>query len=448
MFKFGTQILTFCFFFFSFLSLNNCTSVKYLHYGLEGKNVVNISIFGSDKLDIKAIEKMELPGFSIRDYNHPLVREHIKFYKKFGIRFLQRVLNEHADIIALVKKVFEEQNIPQELVYLPIIESAYNTKAKSHAGAMGMWQFMYHTGLFYRLNANYWVDERRDPYRSTYAAAYHLKFLYKQFKDWPLVLAAYNAGSGKVSRGLKKYKAKDFWELSQYKYLKKETKNYVPKFIAMSLVVNNTSKYGISITNTGTTEFTQVEVEDATELNLISQSAEIPYYQFKRYNPHLNHWITPPAKKYKVNIPKNSYSKFYENLNQIPKSNRVTYRKYTVDIGDNLTYISKKFDIPINPIAEINKLKSKNDIKAFQKIYLPIRGLKEAKEFDTQYSTQKKKRKKEKEWDTFIHVFTEKDSLYTIAERYDLSIKDILRWNHLDSPNEIRAGRLLFLKKP
>ena len=429
--------------------LSNCTSINYLHHGLAGKNVVNISIFGSDELDIKAIEKIELKGFSIRDYNHPLVQHHISYYQKFGRRFLQRVLNEHADLIALVKEVFAEHNIPKELVYLPIIESAYNTKAKSPAGATGMWQFMYHTGLFYRLDVNYWVDERSDPYRATYAAAYHLKFLYKQFKDWPLVLAAYNAGSGKVGRGLKKYKAKTFWELSQYRYLRKETKNYVPKFIAMSLVVNNAEKYGIAITNKKIPRLTQVKVEDATELNLIAKSAEIPYYQFKRYNPHLKHWVTPPAKKYKVNIPQKSHDKFYSNLNQVPKSERVTYRKYVVDIGDNLTYISKKFDIPINPIAEINKLKSKHDIKAFQKIYLPIKGLKEAKAFDNNHSFTKKKKtiRKEKKLEIFLHVFTAKDSLYTIAEKYDLSIKDILRWNYIDSPNQIRDGRLLILKR-
>ncbi len=466
---------------FVLVFFTSCKTLDFFYYALDGKDLVTISALGLDPgfesgagesitglgtdggIDLHSLDKVELKGFSIGDYNHPLVRKHLSRYQKYGKQTLKAILERGSSYTPMIRRVFEEHGIPEDLIYLPIIESGFNPYAHSHAGAKGLWQFIYTTGVLYKLKASYWHDDRQDVYRSTVAAAYHLRYLYKRLGDWLLVLAAYNAGAGKISRAISRYETKNFWELIKYDYIKPETKNYVPKFIAATILAKNSEKYQINYEKRPAPELASHVVEDATELKLLARAAGISLREFKIYNAALTQWATPPSKKYPVYVPVDRLEVFLENLAKIPKSERITFRRYFVRVGDNLTKIASKFSIPITPIAEINRFRSINDIYAGKNIIIPIRGLKNAKEIDSRRNTpgsrltaqlSKKATKdgnsglEKSNYYTFIYILAEKETLYDVAVKFKVDLTQLMDWNNLASPLSLRKNQELIINKP
>ena len=355
--------------------LFSCRSLDDLRRGLAGKDLIQLELFGEHQVDLAQLERVELSGFAISDFQNDLVRKHIRSYLLYGRPTIENLLKRSANYLYIIKKIFREQGIPLDLAYLPLIESGFNPKAVSPAFAVGLWQFMYGTGKMYGLKADYWADERMDVFRATKAAAYHLKYLYKAFGSWPMVLAAYNAGAGKIERGIKRYKTKDFWKLSTVGYLKSETINYVPKFIAITTIVKNAAQYGFPVYQDKVwEELVPYEVPDATDINLLASSAEMTASDFRRFNAAVRRFATPPERSFIVYIPRSRYDRFVRTMDEIPPEERVTFRRYFVKIGDNLTRISERFSIPINPIVAINKFSSLDDIRAGEYIVVPIKG--------------------------------------------------------------------------
>ncbi len=430
------------------LPLTSCKTLGSFYHALQGGDLIKISALGEGELDFKDLDKVKLKGFSISDYHHPLVRKHLNQYILYGKPTLKNILKRGEAYLPIIRTIFTKHGIPLDLVYLPIIESGFNPFAHSHAGAKGLWQFIYNTGILYRLKGNYWHDDRQDVYRSTEAAAYHLKYLYKKLGDWLLVLAAYNAGLGKISTAIKRYKTRNYWELIKYDYIKPETKNYVPKFIAASIIAKNSKKYQIDFPKKPFPELVSFEVEDATELKLLAKAANLKLSEFKKYNTSLRRWATPPSKKYPIYLPASRFAIFKENFAKIPLDQRVTFRRYFVKIGDNLTKIANKFNIPINPIAEINQFKSLNDIYAGRNIVIPIRGLAKAKSHD-QAAKEKPVavKKSESEFYTFVYIVDEKDTLYDIALKFKVKLKHLMEWNGLKSYLSLRKNQTLIIKK-
>lgn len=374
MYRLLAFLLTLLSLFFS-LSLTSCRSLDDLRKGLAGRDLIQLELFGDHQVDLSQLEKVELSGFAISDFQNDLVRKHIRDYLLYGRPTIENLLKRSSNYLYIIKKIFNEQGIPLDLAYLPLIESGFNPKAVSPAFAVGLWQFMYGTGKMYGLKADYWADERMDVFRATKAAAYHLKYLYKAFGSWPMVLAAYNAGAGKIERGIKRYKTKDFWKLSSTGYLKRETINYVPKFIAITTIVKNAAQYGFSVYEDKVwEELVPYEVADATDINLLASSAEMTGDDFRRFNAAVRRFATPPERSFTVYIPRSRYEGFVQTMEKIPPEERVTFRRYFVKIGDNLTRISERFSIPINPIVTINKFSSLNDIRAGEYIIVPIKG--------------------------------------------------------------------------
>ncbi len=177
------------------------------------------------------------------------VENHLEYFKTRGRDVFQRWLDRSARYIPVMKDIFREKNLPEDLVYVAMIESGFNPYAVSWAKAVGPWQFMPATGKLYGLKIDWWIDERKDPVKSTYAAAEHLKDLHNLFGSWPLALASYNAGAGKVQRAVLRTRSDDFWDLKASRYIRKETKNYVPKFMAATIIAKNPESYGFSIAN-------------------------------------------------------------------------------------------------------------------------------------------------------------------------------------------------------
>ena len=447
------------------LSLTSCRTLEKLRIASEGKNLIEYELFGSESINLKELKKIQVDGFSIADFQNPLVRRHVNLYTKRGRGTVKALAKKSAYFMPLIKPIFEKNGLPTDLAYLPLIESGFNPLARSHMQAAGMWQFMYTTGRMYGLEADYWVDERMDIVKSTEAAALHLKYLYKRFDDWLLALAAYNAGSGKISRAIKKNGSRSFWKIAQEGYIKPETVQYVPKFLAIASIIKNLNHYGFNPDLSRQWEDVRPYVlTDATAVELLAKSAGMPLQDFRIVNPAIRQWASPPSREFVVYIPKTRYESFVKNFESIAASERVTFRRYFVRIGDNLSKIAKRFSIPISPIVKINDFVSSDQIQAGEYIVVPIQGLKKANDLDKKSKgsvdavkkgnrTSKKKDlpknglSQGQEYNEFVHLTDSDDTLYIIAKKYGVSIYELMQWNGIQSARALSPGRFLYIRK-
>jgi membrane-bound lytic murein transglycosylase D len=320
--------------------------------------IQTVADYGYNELAEKAIKK-----------NITLFTE--KLREKFSLW-----LSRSGKYIELMQSILKENDIPEEIVFLPLIESGFNPYAYSRARAVGYWQFIASTAKKYGLEINWWRDERRDPVKSTVAAANYLKDLYEIFGSWNLAMAAYNAGEGKILKALNKTKAGDYWKLLNTRYIRKETKNYVPKFIAASLIANNPESFGFEdIEYHPPLNYDKVTIDSPIDLEVIAECSETSVEVIKELNPELRRWCTPPdVPEYTLRIPEGKGELFLENLSQIPEEKRFTVDKYTVKKGDTFKRISKKTGVPVQVILDLNSLEKIIPLKAGAEIYLPPKG--------------------------------------------------------------------------
>ena len=232
-------------------------------------------------------------------YSVPIVyNEHVEAYiNLFQTRLRDRFstwLARSGQYLPMMQKILKKNDLPEDLAFLPLIESGFNPKAYSTAKAVGPWQFMQPTGKDYGLRVNKWIDERRDPVKSTVAAANYLKNLYGMFQSWALSLASYNAGEGRISRAMTRTQAEDFWELKESDHIRDETKNYVPKFMAATIIAKDPEKYGFFIDYHAPLVYDEVGVPTATSLKTIARAAGVSVDKIKFYNPELKLDTTPP----------------------------------------------------------------------------------------------------------------------------------------------------------
>jgi membrane-bound lytic murein transglycosylase D len=204
----------------------------------------------------------------------------------------------------MIKVILKEHGLPEDLVYVAMIESGFNPKAYSSAKACGPWQFIYETGGRYGLKANFWIDERRDPEKSTIAAAKYLTDLFNQFGHWYLAAAGYNAGEKRVERAIEKHNTNDFWELAKYNALPRETREYIPKLIAASIIAKDPERFGFGgITYDEPLRFVEMKVPRATSLSLVSKSSSMDLTELKSLNPEILRGITPPyTDEYRIKL--------------------------------------------------------------------------------------------------------------------------------------------------
>jgi membrane-bound lytic murein transglycosylase D len=285
-------------------------------------------------------------------------------------------LSRSGKYIELMQKILKENGIPEEIVFLPLIESGFNPYAYSRSRAVGYWQFIASTAKKYGLEINWWRDERRDPVKSTMAAANYLKDLYEMFGSWNLAMAAYNAGEGKILKALNKTKTDDYWSLLNTRYIKNETKEYVPKFIAASLIANSPQNFGFEdIEYHPPLNYDKVTIKSPVDLDVIAECSETSVEVIKELNPELRRWCTPPdVPEYALRIPEGKGELFLENLSQIPEEKRFTVDIYTVKKRDTFKRISKKTGVPVQVILDLNSLEKIIPLKAGAEIYLPPKG--------------------------------------------------------------------------
>lgn len=318
------------------------------------------------------------------------VEKSIKFFT-YAIRDRFNLwLNRSERYLDLMREIIRDKEIPEDLVYLPLIESGFNPYAYSRAKASGPWQFIASTAKRYGLKINWWVDERRDPIKSTEAAALYLKDLYEMFGSWKLALAAYNAGERTVMKALTKTKADDFWKIRETRYIKRETKEYVPRYIAATIIAKDPQSFGFEVEPHEPFLFDEVVINTPTDLKVIAKAAGVSVEEIRELNPELKRWCTPPNHpEYKIRLPFGTKEEFLTNIEQIPENERLSGDFYTVKSGDTIKRITKKFSVSYKTIIEANAFTAGHVLSAGDRIFIPKKRL-----YAEMDNTKKKKKKK------------------------------------------------------
>ncbi len=375
---------------------------------------------------------------SIKDTKY--TRQYFDYYSDIKRRTFQRWLKRAEPYLPYILKVFRQYNIPDDIAFLPFAESGFNPRAYSWAGAAGMWQFMRGTARKYGLSVNWWVDERLDPFRSTVAAARYLSDLYKMFGDWYLVLAAYNAGEGKVAKAIRRSKKNDFFNIAKPIYLKLETRMYVPKFMAILKIVRNLDKLGFEPICLDEKKVpARVFVREGTDLYRFSKKLGISWRKFRSLNPQFRRYVTPPDVVSSVYVPRKLEAKAKELIRTKEIRPYGGLYRYRVKRGDSWWSLSRRFGVPIKVLKRINRMSS-NLIRPGRYILIP--------RFRRVYMARVNAHKGSSRW--WIHEranYTVKkgDTIWGISKRFNVSVGTLLVANRLSKRAIIRPGMKLYI---
>ena len=300
------------------------------------------------------------------------VKEFIALFQGRAESFFSRSLARSQAYEEMMKKIFREKNLPEELFYLALIESGYNPTAFSRAKASGIWQFIGQTAKRFGLRVDKWVDERRDPEKSTLAAAEYLKNLHGMFNNWDLATASYNAGEGKILTAMKKAQSDDFWEISNHRYLQKETKEYVPRFLAAMTIAKEPQKYGFSnIEYHPPLVYEKVSVPPSTNLALIARAAETDLAEIRALNPALLREKTPPnLSRFEINLPPGKKEIFEKNFSSLSRS-LASKNTHRVSSGDTLSRLAKKYQVSVQELCQANAITAQTTLKLGSFLKIP-----------------------------------------------------------------------------
>lgn len=363
-------------------------------------------------------------------------------------RYLDRVTEQSKPYIYYIANELRENDMPMELALLPIVESAYDPFALSPSKALGVWQFMPHTGRNFGLKQNHWYDGRRDIVASTDAAVRYLKRLNTMFNgDWLLTIAAYNAGEGTIRRAIernrKQGKGTDFWSLP----LSQQTQSYVPQLLALSKVIAEPEKYDLEMEAIPNNPyFTTVNVSSAVDLAQAARMADINPKELRNLNAGYNKWITDPTGPHQLLVPVADAAQFTLNLDKLPKIAPVQVSgDYKVKSGDTLGAIAKRFGTSVAAIQSANNLKS-SQLKIGQGLSIPGQA-----PMSSPYAIQAEQeiaQRSQKNTGTY-YTIKSGDSFWTIARKHDTSVKNLLKWNELPANAKLKPGqKLLVINKP
>jgi membrane-bound lytic murein transglycosylase D len=379
--------------------------------------------------DVEAAVSMPIP-------DHKTIRGAVNLFTTDMHSDIQTYLTRSAKYKKQIEKALADQNLPKGLAYLPVIESGYATTLTSKAGAHGIWQFMPDTAREYGLRVDWWVDERADPERSTRAAAAYLKDLYRQFNDWPLVLAAYNAGPGRIRRALNETGAKSFWELLEQSAVPKETRGYVPTFFATITIASDPATFGFKLTNPADPDDQRVELVGPLSLKTVAQAAKVDENVLKELNPAFRRGLVPPGKT-TVRVPAKAADLLISRAATLKNEDEnIAVCSFVLRSGDSIQRLARAIGTTAETVLAMNNLRSAERVGEGDAIYLPVR----ARQLGTLLAHSN-------DADVFYAVH-KGDTLYSIAKRYRLTIDELLELNELEHGQSLRVGERLRIAAP
>ena len=367
----------------------------------------------------------------INDY----VAGYINYYSTRGRGTFERAVARSGRYREMIERIFREEGVPHDLIFLAQAESGFHPLALSRAGARGMWQFMATRATGYGLQRNWWIDDRQDPEKATRAAARHLKDLYKEFGDWYLAMAAYNSGPGNVQQAVKRTGYVDFWELYRRDVLPQETKNYVPIILAMTIMSKNPAQYGLDgIQPDPPDRYEVVKVDYPVDLRLVAECIDAPVERLADLNPSLLRRTTPKDQTFELRLPEGAKEKYEQTIAAIPKDKRVMWRYYRVQSGDTLAGIAKKYLTTEKSIASANDLGTSRELTPDSKLVIPVSGSAEGgavvySKHPTRYKVRKG------------------DTVLSVADDFGVAPDRLRRWNRLKG-NQLSNARTLVIYKP
>jgi len=406
----------------------------------------------ADPLAVLGVEQQRTAGLDPNEFDIPIVmnddvKKWMDYFQGRGRAYFGKWLGRSARYRPMIFEELERRGLPKDLIYLAMIESGFSDHAYSSAGASGVWQFIPSTGRLYHLRVDWWIDDRRDPQLATVAAAQYLSELHKMFGDWYLAFAAYNGGPGRVRRAINKTGSRDFWTLAKSSYIYSETKNYVPKLVAAAIIAKHPEDYGFTkIAYQDRLVYDVVDVKGSVDLVVLARAAGVSLDEFRRFNPGLRRWATPPE-GYTVRVPYGHAGHFRTAMRNVPVNKRVSFARHKVQRGETLSKIASNYGVGLEDLVSMNRLHNANQIFEGMQLVIPVSGaagrladLTGARVTDASVSRTHSPRPS-------VYKVKRGDTLSGIAARYGLTVSQLRGWNQLRS-SAIYANQELDLRGP
>jgi membrane-bound lytic murein transglycosylase D len=454
------------------------------------ESALDLAQLSGDELDFHLPPVTDLASFDVNQVKdqydipiemRPLVAQYIQFFQGKGRKWFRRWMSRSTRYIPLIQPILESYGLPRDTVYLAMIESGFNTQAKSRARAVGPWQFISGTAKLFSLKEDFWVDERRDPVKSTHAAAKYLSQLYADTGHWYLAWAGYNAGGGRVRRLIDTYGTTDFWELSERKKgFARETKHYVPKLIACALVARHPEAFGFSMDEFDFQppfEFDEVQLTDSVDLEVVARAAGTTVEELENLNPELKRWCTPPATEeapYTLRLPRGTKERFAVEFPKIAPSERRNYKVHKVVRGDTLSKIALAYHSAEEAILQANRLTSARALKVGAELIIPVPSARAIASGKADVSLERQvararrsglraarpeeavptgadlsasgppapKAAAPKAKPGTTHTVARGETLWSVSQKYGCTVEQLKRWNNLDS-SLVQSGQVL-----
>jgi len=406
---------------------------------IENQTVAALEAPAMESVDPTPVPRTwEVTRGSIQLVHNQDVERWIRYFTGDGREVFQKWLDRRSRYQPLYEEVFAEYGLPAELTYHSMIESGFSTGAYSWAHAVGLWQFIRSTGRNYGLRADWWVDERRDPHKSTVAACRYLADLWEEFRDWELALAAYNVGEVKIRGQIRRQRTRDFWALR----LPRETRNHVPKFYAALIVGSDPESYGFQVSEAAATPETEtVRVDFSVDFDVLGECAGVSAQTLAELNPSLVRRCTPPDDEgFLVVVPAGTADRALIELAKIPESQRIRWAHHRVRRGETLSHIADQYRTSVWAIAEANHLRNTHLLSIGQDLLIPQgrpSGANPPKQVASRSSSSSTtSRSSTPDGEKIVYVVRKGDTLSEIADRYGTSSRMLRRWN--------RIGRFIY----
>jgi peptidoglycan lytic transglycosylase D len=350
----------------------------------------------------------------------------------------------------MIRERLRAKGLPEDLLYLTLIESGLSNTAVSRARAVGMWQFMASTGRLYGLTVDPWVDERRDPFKATEAAVNYLADLRQRLGSVYLAAAAYNAGVGRIERGIDRLPGEPdsvddhtFFQLSDRRYLRRETRDYVPKLIAASLIAKQPDRYGFHVDPLAPLTFDEITVPDATGLDVIARLSDTTVATLLELNPQFVRGVTPPSRSVVVRVPRGRGTAVAERYDSLPVTSRITFVDHYVSRGQTLSEIAQRYRVSVAMIQSANPRLRSRTLRVGERIIIPMSGRVVPASAWSVPPEPRYRRVSSTEASRGSHRIRRGETASVIARRYGISLTSLLNYNGLTMGSVLRAGDVL-----